>query len=864
MTIGILLRGSSIGITQSWFEGNKVGLGGVIYGELGSDITIFNTTFVNNRASSSHYCNTTYCFVYTGGIVYNSAPFAAVDTNLVISHSTFTNNSGHGTGYILSARYTNVSISHSDFVSNDGSDLIIILSLGGMITSIDNSKFINNTGLILRTEHKNVVNITHCGFVNNTALTGSLVYIDAIMITISLSEFFNNRAGYYAVVEIRYTTAEKMMLQVENTSLISHNEFVSIDHSKFINNTRVLAVQNTSMSISHSEFVFNSGLLETYNGMMTSIDHSKFINNTRVLTAQNTSVSISHSEFVFNSGLLVTYNGMMTSIDHSKFINNTGQALYARYTNMVSITHSEFVDNTVTAPGLLVYMDGNMITVKLNEFINNRAGTIVYTLYYTTTENFTNNVFIDNSAAYDVLVHSTCRPGSSLSLGSYRCIPCSATENWYRNLIGIVIADFIAGIVLVILMLALNMTVAVGTLNGILFYAHIVAANTENYFLPFTTPNFVTVFISWLNFDIGFDVCFFVGNEIGVLAQVYKTLLQLAFPIYIIFLVIIVIVASKYSNKFAKIIGKGNPVAVLATMILLSYTKLLNAVLTSLSVSYLQPAYGSRNLDVSRLQHSVLGIKDADKDDMAIGYFSIVMAVLILLLCFVYTALVFSWQWLLRYQDKLIFKWVRYQRLHHFLEPYYAPYTTKYRYWTGLLLIVRAFLYIIPILSFSFDPRVDLISTIFIVGGLILLKGVTANRVYKNWLLDVMETAIYFNLVAFSALTWYNLDFGGNQVAVAYTSVMIMFILLLGVSVFHVLCYTRLYKCSFVQKAFKRISSNLMNNKPKQNPPRDAPEELDGFQLERTVNVARDRQLPAVTRTVVEIQQQTQNQEEEM
>ena len=80
---------------------------------------------------------------------------------------------------------------------------------------------------------------------------------------------------------------------------------------------------------------------------------------------------------------------------------------------------------------------------------------------------------------------------------------------WYRNLIGIAIAAFIAGIALVIFMLVLNMTVAVGTLNGILFYANVVAANTDTYFLPFTAPDFVTVFISWLNLDIGFDTCFF-------------------------------------------------------------------------------------------------------------------------------------------------------------------------------------------------------------------------------------------------------------------------------------------------------------------------------------------------------------------
>ena len=131
----------------------------------------------------------------------------------------------------------------------------------------------------------------------------------------------------------------------------------------------------------------------------------------------------------------------------------------------------------------------------------------------------------------------------------------------------------------------------------------------------------------------------------------------------------------------------------------------------------------------------------------------------------------------------------------------------------------------------------------------------TAKRVYKNWLLDVMETAIYFNLVAFSALTWYSLDFGGNQVAVAYTSVMIIFILSLGVIIFHVLHYTRLSKCSFVKKAFKWTSSKLIAKEPKQEPQNDASEELDGYQLVRTA--ADDQGLPTVTYSVVEIHRPT-------
>ena len=53
--IGILLKHSNGSITQSRFEGNKVGLGAVIYDELGSDVTISNTIFSNN--SATQYCN---------------------------------------------------------------------------------------------------------------------------------------------------------------------------------------------------------------------------------------------------------------------------------------------------------------------------------------------------------------------------------------------------------------------------------------------------------------------------------------------------------------------------------------------------------------------------------------------------------------------------------------------------------------------------------------------------------------------------------------------------------------------------------------------------------------------------------------
>jgi hypothetical protein len=94
-------------------------------------------------------------------------------------------------------------------------------------------------------------------------------------------------------------------------------------------------------------------------------------------------------------------------------------------------------------------------------------------------------------------------------------------------LVVIVIAAIVAGIVLVAVLLTLNMTVAVGTLNGLIFYANVLAAN-RSILLPFSEQNYITVFISWLNLELGLDTCFIEGMDAYT-----KTWLQLAFPAYV-------------------------------------------------------------------------------------------------------------------------------------------------------------------------------------------------------------------------------------------------------------------------------------------------------------------------------------------
>ena len=202
-----------------------------------------------------------------------------------------------------------------------------------------------------------------------------------------------------------------------------------------------------------------------------------------------------------------------------------------------------------------------------------------------------------------------------------------------------------------------------------------------------------------------------------------KTWLQLAFPAFIIFLVAVIIKLSYHFSVFGRLIGKKDPVATLATLILLSYTKLLQIIITAFSSAYLNYPDGSKKM---------VWLPDA-----TIGYLTskhavlFITAILVLLVGFAYTILLFSWQWLVHCPRKQV-KWIRIQKLYLFLETYHAPYVPQHRYWTGLLLLVRVSVYLISASNPSGDPRVTLSSMVFLVGCLFLYMVMFRIRVYKN------------------------------------------------------------------------------------------------------------------------------------
>jgi hypothetical protein len=153
--------------------------------------------------------------------------------------------------------------------------------------------------------------------------------------------------------------------------------------------------------------------------------------------------------------------------------------------------------------------------------------------------------------------------------------------------------------------------------------------------------------------------------------------------------------------------------------------------------------------------------------------------------------------------------------------------------------------------SYSNKPQSSLLVTLILVGSLFFLNGITGFRAYKNSIVDVLETGLYFNLLAFAAFSQY--DFKTDvtkQTAVAYTSTIITFILLVGVIIYHVYLLVRKdqprrgeelneYPLAPVQPAKDEVTHSVVEiPKPRDQSPPPAEEDNDQIEAKEIICTA--------------------------
>ena len=390
-----------------------------------------------------------------------------------------------------------------------------------------------------------------------------------------------------------------------------------------------------------------------------------------------------------------------------------------------------------------------------------------------------NLTFPDQQCAFSRsgILCGMCESNLSQVLGTSNCKECSSV--WIALIIPL---TALAGVILVFGLMFLNLTVSAGTTNGLIFYANIVRANHAIFFHHRTSNSFLSIFIAWLNLDLGIEVCFY--HKFDAYAKAW---LQFMFTLYIYFIVAVIIIITKYSLKASKLLGR-NCVQVLATLFLLSYSKLLRNIITVFSSAVL--------VYPDRFPRRVW-LHDGNVDYLTGKHIPLFITAMLFLIfiSIPYTMALLCFQHLQKVSNLKLFFWVR--ELYPLFDAYAGPYKGKHRYWTGLLLLVRAGLFVVYSVNTTHNPTVHLLTNIIATSFLLAYLAVCGG-VYKHWLLELIEDSFILNICILSAGMLYYLQNGeATNALITYISTGITFIMFVAIVVYHIVSASLVYwkKC---------------------------------------------------------------------
>ena len=342
-----------------------------------------------------------------------------------------------------------------------------------------------------------------------------------------------------------------------------------------------------------------------------------------------------------------------------------------------------------------------------------------------------------------------CQENLSNVLGALHCWKC---DNNY----GLFSLPFfaLAGIVLVVFLIALRITVSSGTIGGLIFYANISQTNIlhlleEPYYI------FLHVFISFINLDLGFPLCFFNGMR-----ALHKNFLQFVFPVYLWLIVFMIVAVSHYSPRFSKLIYNIS-IQVLATVIFLSYSKLLQASLFALIPTHVH--YSNHTEWVWFLDGNLHYFSFLEGH----GYLGVLAIMTLLFFVLPYTLLVTIGSRLMRY------RWFA-AKFKPIIDAHHGPYKDRWHFWFGVRLWVMFYSLVVYSTLRQFGSNLVIVLELVVLIPFLFLQAYV--QPYKNHLINLLDLFLMTNLTITMSILTYNKDFNLPAKVAAALSVSVTFI----------------------------------------------------------------------------------------
>ena len=369
-----------------------------------------------------------------------------------------------------------------------------------------------------------------------------------------------------------------------------------------------------------------------------------------------------------------------------------------------------------------------------------------------------------------------CAPGLSITLGTPECRTCS------DKYIALILPFAFMGVALIVFMLLLDLNVSVGAINGFILYANIVQENYSVFFTPLETEvstlkQILTIFISWPNLDLGIKTCFYSGMDMFA-----KTWLEVVFPAYLCTLAgLLVLICKHIPTRFKKYLGRPSA-AIFATILLLSYAKLLRVVIAIMTSVYVDREDGSNTL---------VWLYDGNLPFLSGRHIALFVMALVVLLAFIipYTLLLLFTPCLQSLTKFRACRWVDSKNFKPLLDAYQAPFKKRSRYWPGLMVLVRFGLFVSFAITAHFETtQVNLLVIATVVMCILTLMWLMGT-VYESFTINLAEAAFIFNLGVLSIWSLYGRSGATSppkQYIITYTMVAVAMVMFALILVYHV------------------------------------------------------------------------------
>ena len=371
-----------------------------------------------------------------------------------------------------------------------------------------------------------------------------------------------------------------------------------------------------------------------------------------------------------------------------------------------------------------------------------------------------------------------CRKGYSLVMGSDDCYKCTNITIIYEIPIYL-----LGGVVFVLLLYIFKFTIDVGTIGGLVFWFDIFSMVILNPYKTGTLGRISFIILSALNYCLFAPVCLWNGLD-----SLSKAAVQFFFPLYLWFLVGIIILASSYSSTISNW-AVGSSVQVLATLMYFSYSKVLFA---SINIILPTKVYYNNNFDPSLVWYFDGEIMYGE----SIVHLVLVIVSLLAVCMFTLPGLFIGFFSAMLLRSRCFTHYCR-----PFVNAFQGPYKSGMHYWFGLRLAVMCLLQLLIPLLGATKMQVFVSAIILIVFALIQASQMP----FQNTIINFLDLWFVFLLVLASVTL---LAFGPENYITVNVTPLLALIPTIGIILYHIILAGNRIRClRYRAQEFKNIMS---------------------------------------------------------